>query len=300
MHGFSFQYPYLLLLLLVLAGCAFFCKAKTQSFYIPHLRYVMQTQKIPVKLDKIVQYLSLSCLIIAAASPVLHRGWMYDQTQGRDIVLSIDLSESMLAPMQKGAAQTRFDALQEVVAEFIDKRKTDRVGIVSFGSNAAVTSPITYDKQLLQQMLSQQYVGALGGKTALYDALFQTYLLLDESDADTKTVVLFTDGVNNSGTLTQSAIEQIVQESSIKLYIVALARVNHNLLEGLAAASEGKYFYVQDKKELAQVYAHIDALEKSLRQGEPKERVEYLYIYFLFAALIGFFSYLYLKKQRGL
>lgn len=297
MYGFSVEHFWVIGLFLFFLLCNEFCKPKIERYYIPHLEYVLKSKG--QKGTGLLKWIGIFCLLIALSSPVYKKGYVQSTKDSVDIALTLDLSGSMRYPItQQG--QSRFEALQENVNDFIDKRKNDRIAIVSFASSAAVTSPLTFDKKIAKDMFKNQYIGVVGEKTAIYDALFQTYLLMDESDAKSKVVILFTDGVNNFGSTPKDVIKQIIEDSDIKLYIIGLGVVDRRALEEFATKGKGKFFSVNNKKDLKQVYSLIDNLEKSEVQSGTKVLKSYYYIFFLYLSLLSFLLYFYFNTQKGL
>jgi len=298
MQGFNFEHPWVLSLLLLFLVCRFFCKAKYERFFIPHLSLVSRNHKIQDRLLPLLQWLGVIFLLLSLASPVQNRGWAVSESQSVDIVLALDLSGSMRYPIN--STQTRFDALIEVVSEFIKNHRGDRIGVVSFGSFSAVTVPLTFDTRLAMQMLQKLFVGAVGERTALYDSIFETYLMLEDSTASSKVVILFTDGINNEGSTPYDVIKEIVLQSDIILYTVGFGVVDELELKELAMLGNGQYFKAENKEQLRFIYESIDRLEKSKVEGEMKMLKSYYFVFTLFLSLLSFLLYLYLKNQRGL
>ena len=257
-----------------------------------------------VKSDKLlryVRYLAIFLLIIAASSPVVHRGWVSDKKEGVAIALTLDLSGSMRAPISSGSDYSRFDVLQKAVLEFIQKRTNDLISIVSFASYSAVTIPLTSDNLLAKELFKKQYIGIVGERTALYDAMFQTYLMMDDAQAESKVIIVFTDGENNRGSITPEIIKEVIQQSDdVTLYTIGLGVVDEDLLREFADLGNGRFFKVDNLQQLQEVYGYIDGAQRGLVQTEAKALKHYYYIYPLFLSILLFISYLYLKNQRGL
>lgn len=298
MQGFNLEHPWVPTLFLFLLLCKEFCKPRFERYYIPHLEFVLRTA--PLKYNsELFKWAGIVFLLVALSSPVYNRGYVTSTKDSVDIVLTLDLSGSMRYPIDNSDT-SRFAALQEVVGEFIDERRGDRIALVAFASTASVAAPLTFDTLTVKKMLQSQYVGVVGERTAIYDALFQTYLLLDESNAASKAVVLFTDGINNEGSIPKEVIETIVQKSDARLYIIGLGVVDEASLQTLAQAGKGDFFKVGDKAGLEKVYATIDKLEKSKNEGGQKVLKSYYFVFFLFLALLSFVIYLYVQTQKGL
>ena len=152
MNQFSFEYPWLLGLIVLFIVCAVFCKVKAKSIYFPHLSSLMLGGKNKSLFLPLLKWLGIILAIVALASPVLTKEYSNSKKHGRDIVLIVDTSESM---KQQGfditnRAKNKFDVVKEVAADFVKKRKNDRIGLITFADIAFVASPLTFETKFLQ------------------------------------------------------------------------------------------------------------------------------------------------------
>ena len=195
-ENFSLQYPWVLALVVLFWICGKYCPARTQAIYFPHVRSLLSVHGHRSRWLEILKWIGILGLLLALSSPVITNEYKDIKKKGRDIMLIIDSSDSMrqrgFDPMDP--YKTKFDVVKEVVGDFIDQRKNDRIGLINFASVAFVASPLTFEKDFLRQILSMQELGIAGKKTAINDALLQTYNILAKSDAKSKVAILLPTG----------------------------------------------------------------------------------------------------------
>ena len=172
---YSFEYPYVFLLLIMVAVCILFCKEKVRAIYFPHTELLSSLVKSKQILLNLLRALILSLLIIGLSSPVKTEEIILDNSKGHEISLILDASGSM----------NRFDKFKTVKAimiDFISKRKTDKLALSVFADFAYTVVPLTYDKKSVIKMLDNIEIGVAGRrKTALYEALFLSSKLFNNS-----------------------------------------------------------------------------------------------------------------------
>ncbi|HKL21359.1 MAG TPA: VWA domain-containing protein, partial [Tichowtungia sp.] len=168
--------------------------------------------------------LGLACLIVAIARP--QRGLQESSvhTEGVDIVLLLDLSTSMDTPdfAQNGQRITRIDSAKAVIADFIEKRTEDRIGMVAFSALPYSAAPLTLDHNWLIQRMDGLRTGMLEDGTAIGDAIASAVNRLRDSEAKSRVVVLVTDGENNRGDLTPENAAQAAAALGIKIYTIGI------------------------------------------------------------------------------
>lgn len=226
------------------------------------------------------------CLLLAAARPI----WIGDPVElpksGRDLMLAVDLSGSMrVEDMQVGNNLVRrIDAVRTVGADFIGRRQGDRVGLILFGSNAYVQSPLTFDVATVEQFLLDAQIGFAGQETAIGDAIGLAVKRLRERPAESRVLVLLTDGQDTASTIGTMDAARLAQGLGIRIYTIGIGadqlalpglfgssfgsrQVNPSsdmdeaALQEIADSTGGRYFRARDPQELAGIYQLLDELE---------------------------------------
>jgi Ca-activated chloride channel family protein len=243
-----------------------------------------------------LRLIALGLLIMALARPrTVDVSTKTKTTRGIDIVMSIDVSASMLA---KDLRPNRLEALKEVAANFIDGRPNDRIGLVEYAGEAYTKTPITSDKSIVQRSLRDiKYNTIIEGGTAIGMGLATSVNRLKDSRAKSKVIILLTDGVNNSGFIDPKIASELAVEYGIKVYTIGLGtngmalspiainpngtfrygrqqvEIDEKLLEEIADVTGGKYFRATNNEKLAEIYKEINKLEKT----EVEEKKYYNY-----------------------
>jgi len=258
-----------------------------------HLEF-LRAKKNFFRLEWIVKILIFISLCIALASPiVVDRDNPYNR-EGKDIVLAIDASGSMNSSgfdaedeLSGGKRLSRFELTKTIAVEFIKKRLGDNVGVVIYGDFAFIASPITYEKEIVAQMLEFTNQGMAGQNTAIGEAIAMSVRAFETSDAKSKIIVLLSDGEHNSGSISPKDAINIANEKNIKIYTIAIGHegeADEVLLEMIAKESNGKFFRAATAKELKSVYAEIDKLESSKIKSRDYLLKKYYYEIFLLLA----------------
>ena len=233
----------------------------------------------------VLRCLALAALIVALARPRSSSEITKTKTtEGIDIILSIDMSSSMLA---KDLKPNRIEALKRVASHFIEQRASDRIGIVVYSGESYTKVPATTDKSVVLQALKDIKQGEIDDGTAIGMGLGTAINRLKDSKTKSKIIILMTDGVNNTGVIDPLSAAELAKEYGIRVYTIgigtngkALSPVAYNpdgslqydmvpveiderLLTQIAEATGGHYFRATDNQKLAQIYTEIDKLEKS-------------------------------------
>ena len=233
----------------------------------------------------VLRGLALAALIVALARPRSSSEITKTKTtEGIDIILSIDMSSSMLA---KDLKPNRIEALKRVASQFIEQRTSDRIGIVVYSGESYTKVPATTDKSVVLQALKDIKQGEIEDGTAIGMGLGTAINRLKDSKTKSKVIILMTDGVNNTGVIDPLSAAELAKEYGIRVYTIgigtngkALSPVAYNpdgslqydmvpveiddkLLSEIAKNTGGQYFRATDNKKLAQIYTEIDKLEKS-------------------------------------
>jgi len=291
MGNFEFQNPWFLLLLLLLPLMWWWSHKKKngaqEEISFPHVGSIENIQSFKAFLFKFLPYLryiSLAFLILALARPVLVLKEEEVNAEGIDIMMVMDLSSSMLA---RDFKPDRLTVSKEMAQGFIDKREHDRIGLVVFAGESFTQSPLTTDHRIVKQFLSGLESGILEDGTAIGMGLASAANRLKESDSKSKVVILLTDGVNNAGYIKPMTAAQIADELGVRVYTIgvgsmgeaisptsrrsdgryyfSMARVeiDEELLTEISTLTGGKYFRATNEAGLQNIYAEIDALEKT-------------------------------------
>lgn len=166
----------------------------------------------------ILQLLAIGCIIVALARPQTHDSWNKSSVDGTDIVLALDISGSMLAHDYyngKPEKNNRLDAAKEVATRFISNRPDDNIGIVIFAGEALTGVPMTIDKATLTNYLSTVRDGMLSDGTAIGDGLATAINRISSGKAKSKSIILLTDGTNNSGMVAPLTAAEIAKEKGM-------------------------------------------------------------------------------------
>ena len=309
-----FKNPLWFLLLLVLIPVIWkaFIKNPAALVFsdISYLKKIKKSFKIYTRhLLTILRCLIIILITIALARPQKGKEDSKIFSEGIDIMLTIDASGSMIAEdLEIGQRKNRLDVVKEVTKQFIEARPSDRIGLVVYGKDAYMQCPLTLDHGTLNYFLNQVKIGTVDENgTAIGDGLATSILRLRDSQAKSKIIVLLTDGVNNSGSISPEVATQIAKKLGIKIYTIGAGtdgiapvpgidmfgnrilqqvqvEIDTNLLAHISAETSAAFFRATDKNKLAEIYNMIDNLEKTETETfNYMEWTEY-FQYFVIAA----------------
>lgn len=248
---------------------------------------------------RMLALLGWCALVVAAARPQ----WIGDPLAlprtGRDLLLAVDASGSMgIQDMTIGArVVSRYAAIKAIAGDFVRRRAGDRVGLIVFGTQAYLVTPLTFDRDTVFKQLDESAIGLPGKETAIGDAVGLAVKRLRDRPQDKRVLVLLTDGVNDAGELDpRKAIDLAVAEK-VKIYTIGIgaesmrvdgffgsqmvnpsADLDEKMLTAMADKTGGRFFRARNTTELAQIYAEIDKLEPSddaHQQFRPVDEVFY-------------------------
>ena len=326
---FRFASPLFLLLLLIVVLFVFlkFRKRNTSHIKVSSLKGFENNSSFMVVVSKFIPLLkiiALAFLIFALARPQFGDQKVNVTTEGVNIMLALDLSESMRALDFKKNKKivTRLEAVKGVVLDFIMKREGDRIGMVVFGSNAFTQLPLTRDYNTIAFILDRLKIGAAGPKTAIGDAIGISLKRLEDIKSRSNIIILLTDGKSNSGELSWQDATKIAANREVKIYTIAVGTkgkapflvedvfgkryvyqnvdVDLKSLKTIAEQTNASFFQAKDIKSLGKIYEMINNLEKT--EVDVEKWVEYkeLYPWFIVPGLIFLFFYLLLSNTRFL
>lgn len=252
----------------------------------------------------VFRILAIGFLTIALMRPQTAASWEDVTAEGIDIVLSMDISGSMLAQDLK---PNRLEASKEVAMNFISGRPNDRIGLVIFSGESFTQCPLTTDHKVLQNLFQDVKSGMIQDGTAIGMGLATAISRLKNSEALSKVVILLTDGVNNQGAIAPLTAAEIAQQFDVRVYTIGVGtkgyapfpfqtafgttvyqdvevNIDEETLQNIATATGGKYFRATSNEALTTIYQEIDQLERS--KIEVKEFSRKNEEFFVFA-LIG-------------
>lgn len=301
MNNWSFDFPWVFLLLPPLLYCLYRCKIVPQQRYFPHLHLFGHISKWR-DLSWWLKMLVVLLMVGALATPVVVDYSDPRNRNGIDIVLSLDGSGSMNASGfdSTNPRTTRFEAVQTIASDFVMKRHGDNVGVVVFGDFAFIATPVTYEKEIITEMIGYLSYGMAGQNTAIGEGVAQGVRALRDSKAATKIIILLTDGEHNSGAVSPKEAVGMVQKANIRLYTIGIGKkgeFDSGLLKQMASVGGGEYFSATNNKELAKVYENIDRLEKSRIKSAAHTLFDHYYQWLVALALAIVIALMF--KRRG-
>lgn len=258
----------------------------------------------------ILRMATIACVIVVLARPQVRDSWRTTSTEGTDIVLALDVSSSMLA---RDFEPDRFGAAKEVAAQFISGREADNIGIVVFAGESLTGVPMTVDRAQLLQYLQNLQMNVLEDGTAIGDGIATSLNRLKEGKAKSKSIILLTDGSNNTGVITPVTAAEVAKELGVKIYTIGIGTngnapypvqtltgriefqpqpvvIDEATLRTVAESTGGKYFRATGNRVLQEVFEEIDALEKTQMDVRHFSHTEDNYMMWAWLAF-GFFAF---------
>ena len=324
------DWPWVLLILPLPLAVYFAMPAKPMvqdaALQVPFLDDFKLSQTVSRKQIKShwVKYLSLlawSLMVLAASRPE----WLGDpisiNISGRDLMMAVDLSESMGTADFKAydEAVDRLTATKAVMKEFIDNRKGDRLGLILFGSQAYLQTPMTFDTRTVNRLLQESAIGLAGERTAIGDAIGLALKRLSNSKQSSQVLILITDGANTAGEVSPIKAAQLAAEKGLKIYTIGIgademtqstwfgvqkinpsAQLDEKTLRGIADLTGGRYFRAHDTKEMIEIYELLDELEPVEQDDEKFRPTSALFQWPLGMALcLGFVICIVINSRRA-
>jgi Ca-activated chloride channel family protein len=309
----SFAQPYYFLLLILLPIILWWQwkqKAKQQpSFRLTSL-YFISAQKPSFRLRfrpalVLLRSIAFVALVVALARPQSSNVSESVDSDGIDIVLSIDVSGSMMAEDLK---PNRIEAAKKVAIDFVDKRANDRIGLVIFSGESFTQCPITIDHNIVKEQIDAMKSGMLQDGTAIGMGLATAVDRLRNSKAKSKIIILLTDGVNNTGLIDPSTALEIAKAYKLRVYCIGVGsrgeapypvqtpmgiqkqmvpvEIDEALLKNISTQTGGKYFRATSNNSLSSIYKEIDQLEKSKVEVSTFKHFTDLFLPFALIALL--------------
>ena len=308
----TFLHPYYLLLLLLLipliAWYVWKQKELTAKVLFSSLQAFDLLKHSPMEylrhLPFVLRCLVLVFVVFALARPQKSDTWSNRTTEGIDIVMSIDISSSMLAEDLK---PNRLEAAKKVATEFVSSRPNDNVGLVAFSGESFTQCPLTTNHAELINLLAGLKCGMIDDGTAIGSGLATAVNRIKDSKAKSKVIILLTDGSNNRGQVSPVTAGEIAKTFGIRVYTIGVGtrgkapypfktpygtqyrdvdvNIDEGILQQIANITGGSYFRATDNKSLKAIYEEIDQMEKTIIQVSEFSKKEELYHWFALIAI---------------
>ncbi|MGH8081259.1 MAG: vWA domain-containing protein [Lysobacter sp.] len=269
----------------------------------------------------VLAWLAWALLCAAAARPQEFGEAIRPPQIGRGMMLALDLSGSMSEPDMTLGRQPvdRLTAAKAVLADFLDRRAGDRIGLVVFGNHAYVLAPLTLDRDTVREQLDDSVVGLAGQETAIGEAIGLAVRRLRDQPSDERVLILLTDGVNTPGTIDPIRAAEIARDEGVRIHTIAFggdgsmslfgikiaapgggAEVDEEALRRIAKLTGGRFYRAQATAELAGIYAEINRLEPVQRPGKAvRPRIE-RYVWPLGGAFaLGLLAFLWPRRRKA-
>lgn len=248
---------------------------------------------------------AISLLIVVLARPQSTDKWSNSSSEGIDIMMSVDISSSMLAADLK---PNRLEAAKEVAQKFIANRPNDNIGLVVFSAESFTQCPLTTDHAVLSNLFQNIECGMIDDGTAIGLGIANAVSRLKDSKAKSKVIILLTDGSNNMGDIAPTTAAEIAQTYGIRIYTIGVGTlgeapypfqtpfgiqyqnvkvdIDESTLTKIAQITHGEYFRATDNRSLAKIYEQIDKLEKTIINVREVSKREEEYLPFAIAAFL--------------
>lgn len=312
---YRLEYPWLLALLLLPLLIYWLLppyKEEQDSVRITFFSYISSTLGITPEagaviprtnwLQKILAPICWCLMVLALARPQFIEPPIQKIQPGRDLMLALDISQSMETSdfrTPEGKRMRRVDAVKEVVSEFIRKRQHDRIGLIVFGLAAYPVTPFTLDHDACLKILSQIDAGMAGPQTMIGDAIGLAIKEFQQSETKDRVLILLTDGNDTGSRMPPRKAAEIARQTNITIHVVGLGdphatgenKVDYSALKQIAAATGGQVFHGENRVELDKAYATLDRITpQNFKTLSYRPRRE-LFMYPLGAALLLLIGY---------
>jgi len=326
---FRFASPYFLLLLLLLPALVWYRKKRhrvptlASSALFPVVGIRPSAAMRMRHLVPALKYAVLILMVLALARPQWGTEKSNVLSEGINIVLALDLSESMAALdfEKKGKIINRLEAVKGVVQDFVAGREGDRIGMVVFGSHAYTQLPLTRDYNTIVSLLERLEIGAAGKATAIGDAIGISLKRLVDIQSESNIVILLTDGQSNAGELSPDTAGEIAVQKGVKIYTIGVGsrgrapflvkdplfgeryvyqqvNIDEEILQKIARQTGGLYFRAENLQGLEQIYETIDQMETTEVEVEIFAEYKEIYPWLLIPALALLPLYALLRNTR--
>ena len=246
-------------------------------------------------------------LVVALAQPK----WMGDAVgmplSGRDLMMAIDLSKSMQTPdmILAGQQVDRLQTIKAVATPFIERRSGDRLGLILFGQQAYLQTPLTFDHRTIATMLQESVIGLAGDATAIGDAIGLAIKRFRDQPQESHVLILMTDGANTAGEVSPQQAAELAAQEKLRIYSIGIGATEMEVptlfgrrqvnpsqdldeasLKNLAKLTGGRYFRAKNPEDLAAIYDELDQLEPTVKEERTVRPSHALFYWPLGLALI--------------
>ena len=245
-------------------------------------------------------------LLIAAARPQWLGEPLPIAASGRDLLVAVDVSGSMDYPDMHWHNEdiTRLDSVKKLLGDFLEHREGDRVGLILFGSQAYLQAPLTFDRHTVRTWLDEARIGIAGKNTAIGDAIGLAVKRLRQRPAQSRVLILVTDGANNGGQIDPLTAARLAAEEGVRIYPIGVGSdpqentakglfsinpgvdLDEPAMEEIAHITGGRYFRARDGNELSAIKDTLDQLEPVAQQPTQARPAQALYSWPLAGALL--------------
>lgn len=265
---------------------------RTYKSYLRHVVFVLRL-------------LVIACVIVVLARPMTTDSWHKSSTEGVDVIVALDISGSMLS---RDFEPNRLEAAKSVAAQFIAGREYDNIGLVVFAGEGFTMCPMTTDHAVLLNLMKDVDCGMLVDGTAVGDGLATAVNRIKDGPAESKTIILLTDGTNNAGVVDPITAAEIARSYGIRVYTIGVGtkgmapspvmtpygiryqnmpvEIDEDKLRQIASIGDGQYFRATDEDVLRNVFAEIDEMEKTKLSVQQFSRREEAYMPWAIAAML--------------
>jgi len=277
-------------------------EGKTAKYWIRHLLFA-------------IRLIIIALVIVVIARPQSINKWQDVNTEGIDIIITLDISGSMLAQDFK---PDRIEAAKAVATEFISGRPNDRIGLVVYSAESFTQCPLTTDHAVLINLMQDIKSGMIEDGTAIGMGLANAVARLKDSKAKSKVVILLTDGVNNRGSIAPLTAAEIAKTFNVRVYTIGVGtqgtapapvqtpygvqirqvpvEIDEGILKDIASTTGGKYFRATNNQKLVEIYKEIDQMEKSRIDVKEYSKKEEEYLAYGLVAVILFLIEIAVRK----
>lgn len=308
----SFQWPYLFLAL-PLPLLVYWLPAKNRSEVMPLKMPVLlegieskKTVTSNKKSSLILLSIIWTLLVLASTRPQWLGEAVNIPSEGREMMIAVDLSGSMQVEdmVLNGRAVNRLDMLKVLLGDFIERRTGDRLGLILFGDDAYMQTPMTFDRKTVQKMLDETVLGLVGQQTAIGDAIALAVKRFNDEEESNRVLLLLTDGQNTAGKITPEEALELAVAKDITIYSIGIGAdvmlqqsffgtrqvnpssdLDEKSLKKIAEQTGGHYFRAKSSADLAQIYELLDTLEPVEQEQQQMRPLTALYYWPLGIAL---------------